>query len=352
MQALVNDRISLMRSDAFRTFFFITVAAGLIWAYTVGRLRAAFFLPLLFLFLTFDICLVDKRYINNQSFRSKSLVDAAFDETPADAQILQDKALSYRVFDNTGDFMSDNRPSYFHKSIGGYNAAKLRRYQELITYVFRTENGMNAGKILNMLNVKYVIAAPLDSAGRPAGAPQVQQNPAALGNAWFVQTVQQVPDADAELAAVKTVDAKTTAVVDQRYTDQLKGLPAMLSPAGSIALTTYLPDKMTYQSDSPTEQVAVFSEVFYRGNDDWKAYIDGKETPHFRTDYVLRGLRIPAGKHTIEFRFDPKTAAIGNTLDLVANVGLVLLLVAGLYFSLRGNGGSVATEKDKVGAEV
>ena len=352
VQALVNDRTSLMRSDAFRTFFFIAVSAGLIWAYTIGRLRAAFFLPLLFLFLTFDICLVDKRYINNQSFRSKSLVDAAFEETPADAQILQDKSLSYRVFDNTGDFMSDNRPSYFHKSVGGYNAAKLRRYQELITYVFRTENGTNAGKILNMLNVKYVIAAPLDSTGRPAGAPQVQQNPAALGNAWFVQTVQQVPDADAEMAAVKTVDAKTTAIVDQRYADQLKGLPAMLSSAGGIVLMAYLPDKMTYQSDSPTEQVAVFSEIFYRGNDDWKAYIDGKETPHFRADYVLRGLRIPAGKHTIEFRFDPKTAAIGNTLDLVANVGLVLLLIAGLYFSLRGNGGSVTTVKDKVGAKL
>ena len=347
VQALVNDRVSLMRSDAFRTFFFITVAAGLIWAYTAGRLKASFFLPLLFLFLTFDICLVDKRYINNQSFRSKSLVDAAFEETPADAQILQDKSLSYRVFDNTGDFMSDNRPSYFHKSVGGYNAAKLRRYQEIMTYVFRADNGMNAEKLLNLLNVKYIISAQVDSTGRPVGAPQAQQNPNALGNAWFVQTVQQVPDADAEIAALKTVDAKTTALVDQRYADQLKGLPATLTPAGSIALTAYSPDKMTYQSDSPTEQVAVFSEIFYRGNDDWKAYIDGKERPHFRTDYVLRGLRIPAGKHTIEFRFDPKTAAIGNTLDLVANVALVLLLVVGLYFGLRGRERMMASRGDK-----
>ncbi|WP_229375694.1 YfhO family protein [Fibrella aquatilis] len=348
VQALVNDRIGLMRADAFRTFFFITVAAALIWAYVSGRLKAAFFLPLLFLFLTVDIYSVAKRYINNQSFRSKSLVDAAFDETPADAQILQDKALSYRVFDNTGDFMSDNRPSYFHKSIGGYNAAKLRRYQELIQYGFRAGNPEN---ILNMLNVKYIIAAQTDSTGRPVGAPQAQQNPSALGNAWFVQQVQQVPNADAEMAALKTADPRTTALVDQRYADQLKGLPATLTPTGTIALTAYSPDKMTYQSDSPTEQVAVFSEIFYRGNDDWKAYIDGKETPHFRTDYVLRGLRIPAGKHIIEFRFDPKTAALGNTLDLIANVGLVLLLIAGLYFSLRGNTGNVAAEKDKVGVK-
>lgn len=152
--------------------------------------------------------------------------------------------------------------------------------------------------------------------------------------------------ADDEMAAMKTLDPRTTAVVDQRYAEQLKGLPGTLTPAGAIQLIAYSPDKMTYQSDSPTEQVAVFSEVFYRGNEDWKAYVDGKETPHFRTDYVLRGLRIPAGKHTIEFRFDPPVVSTGNTLDLVFNFALIALLLAAAWFSLRGS--RVVTDKQVV----
>ncbi|MBO0950923.1 YfhO family protein [Fibrella forsythiae] len=335
LRALRSDRASLLRADAFRAFFYIAVAGGLIWLYLTEKLKAGLLLPLLFLLNTIDVYSLGRRFINNQSFIPHSTVDSAFEETPADAQILQDKSLSYRVFDNSNgnfDFMSSNRASYFHKSIGGYNAAKLQRYQEMITYAFNS----NADNILNMLNVKYVIAPPVDSTGRPSGNPAAQQNPNALGNAWFVQSVQQVADADAEMAALKTLNAQQTAVVDKRFADQLKGLPGTLAPAGSIQLTAYSPDKLSYQSDSPTEQVAVFSEVYYRGNDDWKAYVDGKETPHFRADYILRGMRVPAGKHTIEFRFDPPVVALGNSLDLIANILLISLVGAGLWFSLRG----------------
>ncbi|CCH01549.1 hypothetical protein FAES_3542 [Fibrella aestuarina BUZ 2] len=330
LRALQNDRASLLRVDAFRAFFYITLAAGLIWFYLTGKLKAGLLLPLLFVLNTVDVYSLGRRFINDKSFIPRSTVDSAFEETPADAQILQDKSLSYRVFDNSGNFMNDNRASYFHKSIGGYSAAKLQRYQELISYAFQN----NSDNILNMLNAKYIIAPQLDSTGRPVGQPIAQQNPNALGNAWFVQTVKTVANADEEIAALKTLDARTTAVVDQRYADQVKGI-STLSPAGTIQLTAYNPDKMTYQSDSPTEQVAVFSEIFYRGNDDWKAYIDGKETPHFRADYVLRGLRVPAGKHTIEFRFDPPIVTLGNTLDLVMNLILIALVAAAAWFSLR-----------------
>ncbi|HEX9956063.1 MAG TPA: hypothetical protein VGA96_02365, partial [Fibrella sp.] len=315
VQALISDRAGLLQADAFRAFMFILLAAAAIWAFASGKLKAGLFLPAMFLLITVDLYNVAKRYINDKSFMPRSTVDSAFEETPADAQILQDKSLSYRVFENTGGFgfMSDNRASYFHKSIGGYSAAKLKRYQEVMSYAFPD----NTDKILNMLNVKYVIASPIDSTGRPTGDPVPQQNPAALGNAWFVQTVQQVADADAEMAALKTLNPQQTAIVDKRFANQVTGLPATLTPAGTIQLTAYTPDKLTYLSDTPTEQVAVFSEVYYRGNEDWKAYVDGKEVPHFRANYILRGMRVPAGRHTIEFRFDPPVVALGNTLDLI-----------------------------------
>lgn len=333
LRALQDDRASLLRTDAFRAFFYITLAAGSIWLFLTDKLKASLLLPLLFVLNTVDVYSLGRRFINNQSFIPHSTVDSAFDETPADAQILQDKTLSYRVFESTPSFMSDNRASYFHKSIGGYSAAKLQRYQELITYAFPE----NTDNVLNMLNVKYVIASPVDSTGRPIGNPTPQLNANALGNAWFVQAIQQVADADAEIAALKTLNARQTAVVDKRFADQLTGLPPTLAPTGTIELTAYSPDKLTYLSNSPTEQVAVFSEVYYRGQEDWKAYVDGKEVPHFRADYVLRGMRVPAGKHTIEFRFDPSVVALGNTLDLIANLLLIGLILAGAWFSLRGS---------------
>lgn len=344
LRALQDDRASLLRTDAFRAFFYITLAAGLIWLYLTEKLKAGLLLPLLFVLNTIDVYSLGRRFINNQSFIAHSTVDSAFDETPADAQIRQDKSLSYRVFDNTGNFMSDNRASFFHKSIGGYSAAKLQRYQEMITYAFPE----NSDNILNMLNVKYVIASPTDSTGRPVGNPAPQLNSNALGNAWFVQTLQQVADADAEIAALKTLNPQQTALVDKQFASQLTGLAGTLTPSGTIQLTAYTPDKLTYLSNSPTEQIAVFSEVYYRGNEDWKAYVDGKETPHFRADYVLRGMRVPAGKHTIEFRFDPPVVALGNRLDLFANLALIALVIAGTWFSLKGKKG-VTSEKVKVG---
>ena len=333
LRALESDRAGLLRTDAFRAFFYIALATGLIWAYLANKLNANLLLPALFVLNTIDVYTLGRRFIDSKSFIPRSTVDSAFEQTPVDAQILGDKSLSYRVLDNSnpGNFMSDNRASYFHKSIGGYSPAKLQRYQEMITYAFPA----NSDNILNMLNMKYVIAPQMDSTGRPVGTPQAQQNPNALGNAWFVENIQQVANADDEMAALKTLDAKQTAVVDKRFADQLTGLSATLIPAGTIQLTAYTPDKLTYLSNSPTEQVAVFSETWYRGNEDWKAYVDGKETPHFCADYVLRGLRVPAGKHTIEFRFDPPVVVLGNTLDLMANLALIVLIAAGLWFGLR-----------------
>ncbi len=324
VRALVSDRISVMRSDAIRSVIFILLAAGAIWAFVSGKLKAAVFYPVVLLLVLSDLFMVDKRFVNNADFVPKSTAQADLVPTPADEQILQDKSLSYRVFDQAarGGFMSDNRASAFHKSVGGYHAAKLRRYNELMTYALPK----NTLHVLSMLNTKYVISAGQpDAQGQPT-APVAQLNDQALGNAWFVSTVRQVPDADAEIAAVQTLNPRDTAIVDQRFAAQLQGLPRLDTTRAAIRLTTYDPNKLTYESNAPTEQFAVFSEIYYRGDTDWNAYIDGKKMPHLRANYVLRAMRVPAGKHTIEFRFEPPVVGLGNTIDLIAN----LLLIAGL----------------------
>lgn len=341
LRAVVSDRQSALRSDAFRSVIFILLAAGALWAFVTNKLKPAVFYPLLLVLTLADLALVDRRFLTGKNFVSKAVTAQEFEPTPADQQILQDKTLSYRVFDNTGNFMADNRPSYFHKSVGGYHAAKLRRYQELIEYAF-PKNSLN---ILNMMNAKYIIlpGQQPQSADQQPTPPMVQQNPDALGNAWFVRTVQVVPDADAEIAAVQKLNPRDTVIVDKRFAEQLKGLPATLDPTGaSIRLTSYEGDRLTYESNAPTEQVAVFSEIYYRGDTDWQFLLDGKPVPHFRADYVLRAMRIPAGKHKIECRFEPPIVATGNTIDLIANILLIVLLAYALFRAVRTPGEPVA----------
>lgn len=330
VNALVQDRQGVLRSDAFRSFIFIALGAGVIVLFATNRLKPIVFYPVLIALVVADLFGVDKRFLNNQSFVSKSQLDTQFEPTPADQQILQDKALSYRVWDQAGDFMSSNRASYFHKSIGGYHAAKLHRYQDLIEYVLPK----NTVAVLNMLNTKYIIQQSMDSTGQ-GGVPVAQLNPDALGNAWFVRTVQQVNNADEEIAAIQQFNPRTTAIVDKRFASQINGLPSSLDTTGSIRLAAYVPDDLTYESDAPGERFAVFSEIYYRGDSDWKVTIDGKEVPHLRTDYTLRGLRIPAGKHTINFKFDPPVVKLGDTLDMVFNGLLILCLVGAVVVSQR-----------------
>ena len=338
-RALVSDRQSMMRGDAFRSFVLILLAAGILWAFITDKIRPIVLYPLLLVIVIFDLYQVDKRFLNSADFVPKSQTTQIFEPTPADQRILQDKSLGYRVFESTGDFMSSNRTSYFHRSIGGYNAAKLRRYQELITYALPP----NTLHILNMLNAKYVIQQRQPDPANPQqpGGPVAVPNPEALGAAWFVGHVQQVPDADAELAAMKTLNPRDSAVVDQRFAAELGNLPAQLDHTGStVQLTSYRPDKLIYRVNAVRDGLVVFSEIYYRGNQDWQAFIDGKPAPHLRADYVLRAMRVPAGQHTIEFRFDPPLARLGDTIDLICNV----LLIALIGFVIFRQGRSRRTE--------
>ncbi|GAB2587892.1 hypothetical protein [Spirosoma areae] len=340
--ALIADRQSMMRSDAFRSVLLILLAAGALWLFITDKIKPAVFYPLLLAVVVFDLFSVDKRFLNSADFIPKSQASVPFEPTPTDQQILQDKSLGYRVFDQTSSFMETNRASYFHRSIGGYNTTRLRRYNELITYAFQP----NTLPILNMLHAKYVIQAgqpnPADPQQAPAG-PVVIPNPDVLGAAWFVSTVQQVADADEEMAVMKTLNPRDSAVVDKRFAAELGNLPATLNHTGSaIQLTNYRPDKLIYQTNAVRDGLVVFSEVYYRGHEDWQAFIDGKPAPHLRANYVLRAMRVPAGKHTIEFRFDPPLAKTGDTIDLICN-GLLIGLLGFVIFREGRNRRSTPT---------
>lgn len=324
--ALIMDRQSLFRADAIRSVILILLAAGVVWLFLTNKIKPLLFYPLLLAIVVFDLFAVDKRFLNSEDFVSKTQASVLFEPTAADQQILQDKSLGYRVFDQTGSFMETNRTSYFHRSIGGYNTTRLRRYNELISFAFPA----NTLNMLNMLNAKYVIQNgqpnPNDPQQAPA-APVALPNPEVMGPAWFVGTVQQVNNADEEMAAMKTLNPRDSAVVDKRFAAQLGNLPATLDHTGStIQLTSYRPDKLLYDVNAVRDGLAVFSEIYYRGESDWQAFIDGKPAPHLRANYVLRALRIPAGKHTVEFRFDPPLAHTGDTIDLICNVLLIALI--------------------------
>lgn len=326
---LVADRKALLRADALRSAFLILLAAGLLWALVAQKLKPRLFYPLIAVLVLFDLFSVDKRYLNNADFLNKSDVEQVLAPNAADQQILQDKSPSYRVFDLSGSSgpFSDARPSYFHKSIGGYHGAKMKRYQELVeNHIAKNNVG-----VLNMLNVRYLIQP--SRSGEPIAVP----NPEAMGNAWFVKQYKMVKNADQEIAALDKLEPQNVAFVDERFAEQLKGLAIQYDSTNSITLSSYKPNALSYTTDAKTPQLAVFSEIFYKGNQDWKAFVDGQETPHLRANYVLRAMVVPAGKHTVEFRFDPVAVRNGHRIDLLASIALVLFVGLAAWFERKKN---------------
>lgn len=327
MNALVQDRIGMMRSDAWRSAFLIILAAGLLWLWMKEKIRAGLLYPILLVLVIGDMFGVSKRYLNDEDFVSKAAAQAQLTATPADEQILRDPDPDYRVLDVLRNTFNNAEASYFHKSIGGYHGAKMRRYQELIENQIAKPNP-NPG-ILNMLNTKYILTR--DQQGNPA----VQQNPDALGHAWFVESYKIVPNADAEMKALDSLQPGRQAVVDQRFADRLKGLTIQADSANTIRLTSYKPDELTYASTAKSEQLAVFSEIYYNVRDDWKVSIDGQAAPLLRADYVLRALRVPAGQHTIVFRFEPASVGTGHLIDLISSILLVALIAGAVVMEVR-----------------
>lgn len=326
LNAVKADRLALVRADAFRSLLFLAFGMLLLWMYGKRTIRSPHvFMASMILLLLIDLFSVNKRYIDSASFTEPMNAEEIMDMTDADRQILKDTAMNYRVarIDNLGDA----RTSYFHKSVGGYHAAKLTRYNDLLTHQLQKGNI----EVFNMLNTRYFMAQQADENGYPAMI--AEQNPDANGNAWFVDKVVGVADANAEMAALDSLDTKHVAVAAGPFAKRLAGA-APKAPGDTIFETTYAPNRLTYHSRSARGGVAVFSEVYFPWG--WHATIDGKPASIERVDYVLRALKVPAGEHTIEFVFDPETLRTTNALSVAAVWLIYLLCVAAAAFAAIG----------------
>ena len=317
-------RMAILRADAFRSFVFILLAGIVIWAYATNKIKKGIAIGLISVLILVDMWPVNKRYLNKENFISKSKSEKPFQKTRADELILKDVDPNYRVLNLTVDPFADAGTSYFHKSIGGYHGAKLRRYQELYDHHLKSKFNMS---VLNMLNTKYIIQ-PDDKK-----QPSVYPNMKALGNAWFVEEIKQVENADAEIDALTDFSPETTAVVDERFSKYLDSFKPGRDSSAQIQLIKYAPNNLQYQSSTSKDQLAVFSEIYY--DKGWNAYVDGILTPHFRVNYVLRGMIVPAGKHLVEFKFEPKVFAVGEKISLASSILLILLVIGGGVWEIR-----------------
>jgi hypothetical protein len=337
--ALASDRKGLLRADSFRSLLFIILGAGTLFTFVSGKLRKEYSILIIALLILIDLWSADKRYLNADRFERPSVIQKSFTPSTADAKILQDKSY-YRVLNLSVFTFNDNSPtSWFHKSIGGYHGAKLKRYQELIDSSINRELALfsataekatvvddimpvfNSTSVINMLNAKYVIynneAPPL-------------VNPHALGNAWFAEKPVFVDDANMELAAVNTIDPSKEAAIDVRFKDQVNGTSYPVTGNDKIELVSYQPNELEYKYSAEGEKLALFSEIYYPAG--WNCYIDGKESSYFRANYVLRGMILPGGDHQVKFTFKPSSYFIGNKISLASSI-LLFFLTAGYFIS-------------------
>ncbi|OJU55686.1 MAG: hypothetical protein BGN96_15495 [Bacteroidales bacterium 45-6] len=325
---------SIFTADAWRSFFVIAVGTALLFLFQYKVLKGTWLIAGITLLCLVDMWSVNKRYLSDKDFEKPSKRLEAVQKTPADEQILKDKTLDYRVLNLSTSTFNENNTAYWHKSVGGYHAAKLRRYQEMIEYHLSpemqylmkavserqgdmTKVNPDSFKVVNMLNTRYLIF-PVQNGTFPL------PNPYAYGNAWFVSNIQYVKTANEEIESLYRISPKTIAVVNEKYKEAL-GSAATADSSASIRLVSYAPNHLKYETSANTQQIAVFSEIYYK---QWQAYIDGKEVPIACADYVLRALKVPAGKHSIEFKFDPQSI---HTTETIAYIGLSILLLTVLF---------------------
>lgn len=322
LTALREDRKSFFGKDILRSFVYVLIAVALVFLLLKKKINTNIFLAALGLATAIDLLTLDAKYLNSYSYDSKEKYEATeFPLTEADATILKDKDPNYRVF-NTAS-LEESRTSYYHKSIGGYHPAKLGIYDDLMTYQL---SGSPNLAVVNMLNVKYIIQQ-----NPQTGASTAFPNPQAFGNCWFVKGVKFVKGAAEEMKALNNLSPLDTAVVDESFRSLATGFTAADSSA-TIKQVAFDNDAIKYESNSSGSHVAVFSEIYYK---DWKAYIDGKPAGWFKTNYVLRGMVLPAGKHTIEFKFEPGVYFLGKTIATIASWIVSLALLAFIIVSVK-----------------
>lgn len=322
VDALQQDRMALYTSDIWRTVLLLGLTTVLLWGFYAQKIKDIILLAGLALLILGDLVSVDKRYVNTDSFVDKRQMEKPFSPAPADLQIVRDTT-RYRVLDLTSNPFNSARASYFHASVGGYHAAKPRRMQDLFDF-YLSQNHLG---ILNLLNVKYVLQPGQD------GQAIASQNPEANGPAWLVDNIKWVNSEDEEIRALDSLNSKQTAVVHQRF-KSLIGIKITASDSiDSIKLVAHQPNKLQYLSNTRGNVLALFSEAYY--SQGWQAYIDGKPVPHFRADYWLRALVLPAGKHNIEFVFEPNVVQTGSRLALAGSSLFLILTLMMIYFNLK-----------------
>ncbi len=353
---LEEMRMAMFTADAWRSFWIIVVGTLLLWGFLAGRLKTRVMVAGVALLCLTDLWQVNKRYLNDGMFVEKTVRENAFKPSDADRYILQDKALDYRVLNLASNTFNENETSYWHKSVGGYHAAKLRRYQEMIEEHISPEMqtlfrevvdkqgdmalvGDSLFPVVNMLNTRWIIFPGQGGAAIPL------KNPHAYGNAWFVDEVRFVKNANEEIEALHHIDPRRTAVADEKFAAVLSeavarndSLPAVPSSVRNVSLSEYEPNRLTYEVNAPEGGTVVFSEIYYPG---WRACVDGKETPVGRVDYILRAMDVPAGKHTVVFTFDPESLHVTETVAYCALLLLGVGVLAGLLLLFRkrkGNG--------------
>lgn len=332
IEALISDRKSMLFNDSLRSFILVFITAALLWFLNKNKLKQIPVVFALAAFVLFDLVTVDLKYVNKEDFEISRKVLKPFTASNADIQILKDKT-HYRVANYTTDPMQDGRTSYFHNSIGGYHAAKMKRYNELFDYqIAKTPMNM---EVLNMLNAKYFIV----------GDDEVQQNPEVNGNAWFVEKLHLVSSADEEILMLSKIDTKTEAIYKKVTTDKSFNFSSKRDSTATIQLNKYGVNELVYESESSKNQFAVFSEIFYK--EGWVSFIDGKEVPHYRVNYVLRGMEIPSGKHTITFRFEPKVIQQGKIISLFSYALLFLIPIGWFYFEKKKVNNQESLKKQK-----
>ncbi len=341
---LISLREAMMTGDALRGLILVILASGLIWFFNQQKLNSTILLTGLGALMLFDTFTINSRYITHSDFVSQATSNSVFQKRKVDEQILADQSIGYRVYDATIDSYNNSFSSYYHHTIGGYHPAKLRRYQDIIEHcldpemkklnsILQTFNGnptdssfiqgMNQLNVLNMLNTKYFI---LGEPGKEVALP----NSAANGSAWFVSNAQFVNTADEEINALSATNLKSTAVIHNEWKDKAGNAG---DGTGTISLNSYSPNELKYTSESGTDQLAVLSEIWYGPNLGWTATIDGKETDLFRVNYLLRGLKVPAGKHDIVLQFKPSAYHTGETLSAICSLLLMCLIGLSIWMN-------------------
>jgi len=347
LSTILSDRASIMRMDALRSLFFIAISAGILYAFSKGKIKVLIAVLLVGALSVLDVWLVNKRILFSEKYETPKQASSSAVPTAADKQILADTDPHYRVLDlSRGAPFKSATASNFHKSIGGYHAAKLMTIQDVSERYLGPQYGQNPLEhlnILGMLNTKYVIQ------GGQSAPPQAVRLQEALGNVWLVDDIKRVDGADGELEALNKLNPKTTAVLRKSEMAKIDNFSIKANPADNIKLTSYAPDKLTYQYSTAADRLAVFSEIYYPPSKGWKMYLDGQPTDDFvRANYLLRAARLPPGQHTLEMRFEPRSFAVGGMIALICSLVLMLGFIGAvvLYFKNK-----TLPDPDQLGGE-